>query len=454
MTNDHIFYQLKLSNTLTGTKELFTPQKNNAVSLYVCGITPYTYAHIGHARCYTIFDVLYRLLTTLGYNVSYCRNITDIDDKLINRALETYGDAEKYRDLAQKFTAYFHEDLHKLNCLPPTYEPRVTESIQDIIGFVQQLIQKNKAYVHNGDVYFDIASFPAYGKLSKRTRDDMQAGARVAVREDKRNPMDFALWKKAETGPSWESPWGKGRPGWHIECSAMAKKILGETIDIHAGGMDLIFPHHENEIAQSEGLHEKTFARYWLHNAFVNINQEKMSKSLGNFITIRDSFAQAPAHIMRYYLIQHHYRIPLEFIPDDIPGYIKSYEKLCQAFAPYTPLTTEELRQELSKAQPDSLLHSLMNALCDDLNIAKFLGILFEHIKDIPAHQAPAIKALFTHILGLELLPEKKEREITPEMLILINKREEARAQKKWHEADDLRDQLRALGYEVQDKKL
>ena len=242
---------ITITNTLSGKKELFKPLNDNTVTLYVCGITPYDYAHLGHGRVYVAFDVLYRLLKFMGYEVKYCRNFTDIDDKIINRAQKELGDSNKFKDISEKYITAFEQDFKQLNCLPPNYEPKVTQTIPEIIAFVQGLIDNGKAYVSNGDVYFEIAQFPTYGRLSKHKLDDLIAGARVDVNEKKRNPLDFALWKAAQADePGWESPWGHGRPGWHIECSAMSQKFLGQTIDIHAGGQDLIFPHHENELAQ------------------------------------------------------------------------------------------------------------------------------------------------------------------------------------------------------------
>ncbi len=443
-------YTLLLYNTLADRQEPFVA-RGPQVSLYVCGVTPYDYAHLGHGRCYVTFDVLYRLLKFLGYKVTYCRNFTDIDDKLINRAEKEYNDPTDYLMLANKFIESFHEDMRQLGCLSPDFEPRVTTHIGPIITFVADLIAAQKAYATIlGDVYFSIKSFPSYGKLSKRSLEDLKAGARVSVREDKQDPLDFALWKSSDTAPSWESPWGPGRPGWHIECSAMAKEYLGETIDIHAGGMDLIFPHHENEIAQSEGLHNKPFARYWMHNAFVRINQEKMSKSLGNFLTLRDVCNRFHPQVVRYYYVQHQYRSPLDFTAEDLQAASKSYERLIAAFDHVPAASIDEL-----KASEDPLITALITALCDDLTIAKCFGLIFEHLKTMGANQASLVKGFLVHLLGLDMKPLPHENVvITPEILALLEEREQARLAKNWARADEIRTLLHELGVDVQDKKL
>lgn len=455
MKNLSRFFELKITNTLTNKIETVQFADHNKVKMYVCGITPYDYAHIGHGRVYVTFDVLFRLLNLFGYQVTYCRNFTDVDDKLINRAQKEFDNPHKYLDIATQFINSYHEDMHNLNCLPPTFEPRVTEHIQDIITFVSGLIKANKAYVSGHDVYFNIAHFPEYGKLSRRNIDDLLAGARVQVREDKKNPLDFALWKSEPADqPGWQSPWGWGRPGWHIECSAMAKHFMGETIDIHAGGMDLIFPHHENEVAQSEALSGKIFSRYWVHNAFVRINQEKMSKSLGNFVTLRDIFEKFHPSVVRYYYLSHYYRHPLDFSFQDLEAFTKSYHKLAQVFGPIEALPSTDLQN--SNIENNPVLQKLFSALCEDLNTAKLFGILFDNLKTIAQNQQQAqeIKTFLVEVLGLsfEPLPEQKI-EITPEIQELITKRDNARKEKNWAEADKLRDKLRELGYEGQDTK-
>lgn len=308
---------LKLFNTLTGRQEVFEPIEPNKVRMYVCGVTVYDYCHIGHARSALVFDVLRRYLESCGYAVTFVKNFTDVDDKIIKRAQEQGVSCDA---VTTKYIQAYHEDMGKLGIRVATEEPKATEHIADIIQLTERLVSKGLAYIVGGDVYFEVVKYPEYGRLSKRRLEDLQAGARVDVDERKRHPMDFALWKSSKPGePSWESPWGAGRPGWHIECSAMSIRHLGETFDIHGGGMDLIFPHHENEIAQSCGATGREFARYWVHNGFVQINQEKMSKSLGNFFTIREIFEKSEwseevtGEILRYFLLSTHYHGPLDF---------------------------------------------------------------------------------------------------------------------------------------------
>lgn len=442
---------ITITNTLSGKKELFKPLNDNTVTLYVCGITPYDYAHLGHGRVYVAFDVLYRLLKFMGYEVKYCRNFTDIDDKIINRAQKELGDSNKFKDISEKYIAAFEQDFKQLNCLPPNYEPKVTQTIPEIIAFVQGLIDNGKAYVSNGDVYFEIAQFPTYGRLSKHKLDDLIAGARVDVNEKKRNPLDFALWKAAQADePGWKSPWGHGRPGWHIECSAMSQKFLGQTIDIHAGGQDLIFPHHENELAQSEGLSGKTFVRYWMHNGFVRINQEKMSKSLGNFFTLRDVFKQFDPMVVRFYLLNHQYRAPLDFSFDDLQVMQKTYSRLCKAFNVECGTIAE---QEIKES---AVVQKMLEFLIDDLNTPGMWGTLFESLAALQKDQKELcrVKAFIEQVLGLTLIPlPEKEMQMTPEIEQLITEREQARAAKDWKKADELREKLRSLGYEAKDKK-
>lgn len=433
---------------MSGKKELFKPQNPDRVALYVCGITPYDYAHIGHGRCYVVFDTLYRLLQFFGYNVTYCRNFTDIDDKLLDRAQRDTGNKFNYNQIAQKFIDAYHEDIQVLNCLSPAYEPRVTETIAEIIAFIKGLIEKGKAYQSGNDVYFSIESFPAYGKLSKRHLDELMAGARVAVNEQKRNPLDFALWKGEAEGTFWQSPWGWGRPGWHIECSAMAQKFLGDTLDIHGGGMDLIFPHHENEIAQSESLTLKPLTNYWLHNAFVRINQEKMSKSLGNFFTLRDVFKEYDPMLVRFMILNHHYRSPLDFSFEDLEALRKTYQRLCNLF--------KETQAQRSFIEKSAVAQKMLDFLRDDLNVAGMWGVVFENFGVLQENEQEraAVKYIIQELLGLTLVPlPEKTVAMTPEIEKLLQERAAARAAKDWAKSDQLRDQLKQLGYEVQDKK-
>jgi len=443
---------LKVTNTLSGKKEFFKSIEPNKVRLYVCGITPYDYAHLGHGRVYVIFDTLYRLLKLSGNQVTYCRNFTDIDDKLLSKALREFGDENKYQEVAQKFITAYQEDMKVLNCLPPTFEPRVTESIPAIIEFVRGLIDAGKAYEVNGNVYYHIPSFPSYGKLSKQKLEDLCVGARVETNDEKKDPMDFALWKSESEGSFWKSPWGYGRPGWHIECSAMAASHLGKQLDIHAGGMDLIFPHHENEIAQSEGLFNEQFANYWMHNAFVRIDKEKMSKSLGNFFTLRDVFLKFDPMVVRFYYLNHYYRAPLDFSFDDLSAVQKSYQRLCKIFQAHSMI--EGLSVSFHES---SIVQKMLAFLYDDLNTPGMFGVLFENIQELQnnSHEACLVKTFLSGVLGLSLVPlAEKEVEITPEMKRLIAERENARAAKDWALSDKIRDELRVLGYDIQDKKL
>jgi len=445
---------LKLTNTLSGKKEEFVSLVPRKVSMYVCGITPYDNAHVGHGRVYVSFDILYRLLQSIHYDVVYCRNLTDIDDKILKKASDNFGNKMRYADVTGPVIDNYHEDMQALNCLPPDFEPRVTDNIDIIIDFVQKLIAAGKAYVSNGDVYFRIREFSDYGKLSKHKLEDLRAGARIDVSEKKDDPLDFALWKAEPEGEFWKSPWGWGRPGWHIECSAMAGKYLGSEIDIHAGGLDLIFPHHENEIAQTEALTGKPFARYWLHNGFVMINHEKMSKSLGNFFTLRDIFKQFDPMVVRYYFITHQYKAPLDFSFQDMTVAHKSYQRLTRLLDSVqcdeeAPLYYDTLKSDIAQR--------MMNFLLDDMNTPGMLGVLFESLDVLKNDQDTLceVKLVLQKILGLtcKQLPEE-ETVLTPEIQQLIAEREDARAAKDWARADAIRDQLKELGYQAQDKKM
>lgn len=443
---------IKITNTLTGVKEQFTPQQSDKVKMYVCGITPYDYAHLGHGRCYITFDLFYRLLTFLGYRVEYCRNFTDIDDKLINKARIEFDDIDRYREIADRYIAAYTQDMDRLNCVLPDYEPRVTRMIPEIISFIEGLIAKGYAYEVDGDVYYAVHKFADYGKLSKRKLEDLQAGARVEINERKKDPLDFALWKREVEGTFWPSPWGYGRPGWHIECSVMASHYLGEHVDLHGGGMDLIFPHHENEIAQSQALYDGIFARYWMHNGFVRINQEKMSKSLGNFFTLRQIFEKYDPMVVRYYLMSHHYRLPLEFSFDELNSVEKSYRRLIRVLD--AALCTQPIDKE--QILSSSVVQKMVAFLCDDLNTSGMLGVLFESLPLLQKDEFErcAVRAFVQLVLGLTLEPLPEEVvEITPEIQQLIDDREQARKDKNWARADEIRDQLVALGVQLQDKK-
>lgn len=440
-------YTIQLTNSLTHKKEILTV-RDRSISLYVCGITPYDYAHLGHGRCYITFDILYRFLQANKLKVTYCRNITDIDDKLIARAVREHNDQSRYIDVAQRFIDAFHEDLARLNCQSPTYEPRVTQEIPEIIAFIQELVDAGYAYVVNGDVYYRVNAFAEYGKLSKRQTEELWAGHRVAIDERKENPVDFALWKSEPGKDFFESPWGHGRPGWHIECSEMVKRYCGETVDIHGGGLDLLFPHHENEVAQSEALHGVPLARIWMHNAFVRIDNEKMSKSLGNFFTLRDIFDQYDPMVVRYFLVAHHYRSPLDFSLDMLGEAEKAYKRLCRLFIDTDTLETI----------PESpLVNRIWEFLCDDLNLPGALGAIFENREHLmqDASDRAAVKTIIQDVLGLSLeaLPEKVQ-EISSEVQTLLVEREEARRNKQWEKADEIRDRLKQMGYDVKDEKI
>jgi len=444
---------ISLTNTLTKKKEPFAPADASSIKLYVCGITPYDYSHLGHGRAYINFDILVRLLKFLGNKITFVRNFTDIDDKIINKAIQE-GIPDGFRTIADRYIDAYHQDMYRLNCIEPNYEPRVTQYIPEIIDFTSKLIDKGHAYVIDSDVYFDIASFPSYGKLSGKKLEDLAAGVRVEVDRRKKNPGDFALWKGNEEGKFWQSPWGYGRPGWHIECSVMAKALLGQTLDIHGGGMDLMFPHHENEIAQSECLHNAPLSHFWLHNAFININKEKMSKSLGNFLTLRDTFKTFDPMVIRFFMLQHHYRTPIDFNDEDVQAAQVAYKKIVASMQSID-IPDEQTNTYLNIVMTHPITKAMLEALCDDLNTPKFLGLIFENLKQCDSQTAVLVKILLQSVLGLTLKPLDEEIVfITPEIQELIDARQAARAAKDWARADALRDQLTALGVEVNDKKL
>lgn len=366
-------------------KEVFEPAEPGRVRMYVCGPTVYDSCHIGHARSVVVFDVIYRFLKARGFDVFYVRNFTDVDDKIIARANETGMTSD---EVAEKYIHEFHEDMESLNMAPPTMEPRATEHVDQIIAIISALIDKGFAYEAGGDVYFSVEKFPDYGKLSGRRLEDMVAGSRVEVDPRKKNPYDFVLWKSSKPDePQWDSPWGKGRPGWHIECSAMSAEYLGQTFDIHGGGKDLIFPHHENEIAQSEAAFGKTFVRYWVHNGFINIDQEKMSKSLGNFLTIRDIVKAWDPEALRLFLLSSHYRSPLDYTEQAMLEATAGIDRIYSLLARVEQFTGQAL--ELPKpGSPVSSFGSgtgsqFLAAMDDDFNTARAIGVLFETVRKI-----------------------------------------------------------------------
>jgi cysteinyl-tRNA synthetase len=450
---------LSIHNDLTRQKQTFEPLEAGRVSMYVCGMTVYDLCHLGHARVLVVFDVVARYLRWLGFDVTYVRNITDIDDKIINRANER---GEPFHQLTQRFIEAMHEDAAALGVLPPDQEPRATEHLPEIIAMIERLIERGHAYVaDNGDVYYDVKSFPEYGKLSGKSIEDLQAGARVDPGEAKRDPLDFALWKAAKPDePAWESPWGAGRPGWHIECSAMSTRALGDTFDIHGGGADLTFPHHENEIAQSEGATGHPFVRYWMHNGFVRINDEKMSKSLGNFFTVREILERYRPEEVRYFILTSQYRSPLNY--DD--------EHLENARAALTRFYTA--LRDLPDAEPlqgEALEAKFHAAMEDDFNTPEALAALFELVREINRARADSpgraagLGALLRRLGGLlGLLQDDPEAFLRggetgaeglsdQEIEDLIDRRAQAKADKRWPEADAIRDQLKAAGIVLED---
>ena len=465
---------MRIYNTLTKKKETFEPLVPGQVKMYVCGPTVYDYSHVGHARSVVVFDVVVRYLRALNYKVSYVRNFTDVDDKIINRANEVGVDAGQ---LAEKFIGEFHRDMDALNVMRADEEPKVTDHIDDIIGIVNDLIDKKAAYFADGDVFYAVDTFEDYGKLSGRKLADMVAGSRVEINENKRNPFDFVLWKATKPGePSWPSPWGPGRPGWHIECSAMSRRYLGETFDIHGGGKDLIFPHHENEIAQSEAAHGKPFARYWMHNGFVNIDNEKMSKSLNNFLMIKDILKAYHPETVRLFLLSSHYRSPIDFSDRNLKESEKALEKIYGL--------VQRIDQEAGIGYADRLTgggywDAFCDAMDDDFNTAKGVGILFNLVKegnrmldeggcsgkdDGSLTTLIADLARIGGILGILQQPwqvffeQRGQRRlekvaISPETIdALVAERTAARKKKDWKRADEIRAQLEKDGIVLEDK--
>ena len=369
---------LKVYNTLNNKKEEFIPLNKGKVDMYVCGPTVYDTSHIGHARCVVVFDMIYRWLCSLGFKVKYVRNFTDVDDKIIKKSNET---GEDCKIITEKYIDEFHTEMDALNVLRPDVEPKATEHINNIINFIKMLIDKGKAYhVEGGDVYFSLDSFKNYGRLSGRDIEDMRAGSRIAVDDKKKNPLDFVLWKPAKSGePFWKSPWGDGRPGWHIECSAMSYEYFGKSFDIHGGGRDLIFPHHENEIAQSESLFEQQFVKYWIHNGFVDINNEKMSKSLGNFTMIKEVLENYSPEVIRMFLLSKHYRSPIDYSEDSMREVAMGLDRI-YAFLERLEKAGVKYSAQNARDRGD-LWSNFQTAMNDDFNSAKAVGLIFEAVK-------------------------------------------------------------------------
>lgn len=455
---------MKVYNTMTRQKEEFVPVDKNEVKIYACGPTVYNYIHIGNARPLCVFDVLRRYLEYKGYNVKFVQNFTDIDDKIIKRANE---EGVSYDTVSEKYIKEFWIDADGLNFKHATVHPKATENIDEIIDIIQSLVDKGYAYEAGGDVYFRTLKFKDYGKLSHQPIEDLESGARIAIGEVKEDPLDFALWKGAKPGePYWDSPWGKGRPGWHIECSAMNRKYLGNTIDIHCGGKDLVFPHHENEIAQSECANGCTFARYWMHNGYINVDNVKMSKSLGNFKTVREIADVYGYEVIRYFLISAHYRSPINYNIDIIEQCKSALERLytCRDSLDFALKNAENEPCE-NDDQLISLFESRKNefitAMDDDLNTADGIAALFELTKDINTHilskkvsknvceQAARIFDELCDVLGL--LYNRKSNDLSDDIEALIEKRETARKNKDWATADQIRDDLKARGIILKD---
>jgi cysteinyl-tRNA synthetase len=455
---------MRVYNTLTRKKEDFIPLDKNEIRMYVCGPTVYNYIHIGNARPFVVFDTMRKYLEYRGEKVCFVQNFTDVDDKIINRARE---EGISPYEVGDKYIKAYFEDVEALNVTPATVHPRVTETIPEIIAFVEGLIQNGLAYEVDGDVYYSARKFPDYGKLSKQNIEELEAGSRVNVDERKQDPLDFALWKaqKAEDEMAWDSPWGRGRPGWHIECSAMSRKYLGETIDLHAGGQDLQFPHHENEIAQSEGYSGKPFSRYWMHNGYITVDNEKMSKSLGNFFTVRDILKEYDGEVLRYFLLSGHYRGPINFSRDLMEQSKSALERMKNAKGNLIhlidtgsgSLTIEEKQKIDGYGQ---YRQKFIAAMDDDLNTADAISAIFELIRDINtdmqsgASQAFAEEALrlldeLTGVLGL--LRKEKDDQLDEGLEKLIEERQEARKRKDFARADAIRDELAARGITLKD---
>ena len=455
---------MKIFNTLTRKKEDFIPLNPDEVKMYVCGPTVYNYFHIGNGRTFIIFDTIRRYLEYRGYNVKFVQNFTDIDDKMINKANE---EGTTVKAIGDKYIDEYYKDADGLNIERATFNPRATEFVDDIIEFIKELVEKGYAYEVNGDVYFRTKKFEGYGKLVGQNLDDLQSGARINVDERKEDPMDFAVWKVQKPGePAWESPWGLGRPGWHIECSCMVKKLLGDSIDIHAGGMDLAFPHHENEIAQSEALTGKPFAKYWIHGAFVNVDNKKMSKSLNNFFTVRDVLEEYDADVVRFLMLSAHYRIQLNYSKELLDSAKSSIERLYNAIAKLENLLEEVKRENMDDAEKEYLLslnkyrEKYIEKMDDDFNTADAISTIFDLVKstnsNISINSSKEIcnKALdLIRELGrpLGILQKSTKISLEDEVEDLIAKRQQARKDRDFALADKIRDDLKDRGIILED---
>lgn len=453
---------MRIFNTMTRQKEEFIPNNPDEVKIYACGPTAYNYIHIGNARPLCVFDVLRRYLEYRGYNVKFVQNFTDVDDKIIKRANE---EGITFEEVSKKYIEEFWTDANGLNFKKASVHPKATENIDEIINIIKTLEEKGYAYAVDGDVYFRTLKFKEYGKLSHQPIEDLQSGARIAIGEKKENPLDFALWKAAKEGePYWDSPWGKGRPGWHIECSAMNKRFLGDTIDIHCGGQDLIFPHHENEIAQSECANGCTFSKYWMHNGYINVDNVKMSKSLGNFKTVREIANVYGYEVIRYFLISSHYRSPINYSLEIIEQCKSALERLytCRESLDFALKNAKDIPddEELIK-KLNSHREQFITAMDDDLNTADGVAAVFELVKDINTsildkevsknvcQTAAAVFDELCDVLGI--LYNRKNNDVDSDIEALIEERQQARANKDWATADRIRDELKAKGIILKD---
>jgi cysteinyl-tRNA synthetase len=484
---------LRLYNTLMRQKEDFVPVKEGEVGIYACGVTVYDTCHVGHARSAINFDVITRYLRYRGYKVTYVKNFTDVDDKIIVKANK---EGVGFREISERYITEHNDDMDRIGIERPTVTPRATEHIGGMIELIGKLLKNDLAYVVDGDVYFAVKKFKGYGKLSGRDIDEMMSGARVAVGEKKQDPLDFALWKASKEGePWWESPWGKGRPGWHIECSVMSACFLGETFDIHGGGEDLVFPHHENEIAQSEGASGKTFARYWLHNGFIKVDHEKMSKSLGNFVTIKDILRLYHPEVLRFFVLQSHYRSPLDYSDEALGDariamnrLYETLKRIRDIFAAHQALAPVSVKEAELPEKEKALLERVRTlperfreGMDDDFNTARAMGYVFDLVRQVNAYLTDGFKAgppaLFAlneaertlrevgGVLGIlmedpevyfekDRLREAEKRGIeVGEISALIEERLKARAEKNWKRADEIRDGLAAKGIVLKDSK-
>lgn len=453
---------MRIFNTMTRQKEEFIPNNPDEVKIYACGPTVYNYIHIGNARPLCVFDVLRRYLEYKGYNVKFVQNFTDVDDKIIKRANE---EGITFEEVSKKYIEEFWTDANGLNFKKASVHPKATENIDEIINIIKTLEEKGYAYAVDGDVYFRTLKFKEYGKLSHQPIEDLQSGARIAIGEKKENPLDFALWKAAKEGePYWDSPWGKGRPGWHIECSAMNKRFLGDTIDIHCGGQDLIFPHHENEIAQSECANGCTFSKYWMHNGYINVDNVKMSKSLGNFKTVREIANVYGYEVIRYFLISSHYRSPINYSLEIIEQCKSALERLytCRESLDFALKNAKDIPddEELIK-KLNSHREQFISAMDDDLNTADGVAAVFELVKDINTsildkevskNVCQTAAAVFDELCDvLVILYNRKNNDVDSDIEALIEERQQARANKDWATADRIRDELKAKGIILKD---